>query len=64
MVKETDARSVCRRPLVIAVRCGRWGDLLSRTEFAGRMVVLKAFWLYGRDIKLVERGKTSEAEAL
>ncbi len=51
-------------PLVIAVRCGRWDDLLSATEPAAQTPVLKAFWLYSRGIALAQRGRTSEAEAL
>lgn len=51
-------------PLVIAVRCERWDDLLDMTEPAAQTPVLKAFWLYSRGIALAKRGRTSEAEAL
>ena len=48
----------------VAVRCGRWDDMLAVTEPAGQSPVLKAFWLYGRGMALAARGKTAEAEAL
>ena len=51
-------------PLVIAVRCERWDDLLDMSEPAAQTPVLKAFWLYSRGIALAKRGRTSEAEAL
>ena len=51
-------------PLVMAVRCERWDDLLGMTEPTAQTPVLKAFWLYSRGIALAERGRTSEAEAL
>ncbi|HLY41496.1 MAG TPA: hypothetical protein VKR52_09785 [Terracidiphilus sp.] len=51
-------------PLAIAVRCGRWDDLLSMSEPAARTSTLKAFWLYSRGSALAARGKAAEAEAL
>jgi tetratricopeptide (TPR) repeat protein len=51
-------------PFAIAVRCGRWDDMLSASEPDGHALALKAFWLYGRGLALVARGKASEAEAL
>jgi tetratricopeptide (TPR) repeat protein len=51
-------------PLVIAVRCERWDDLLGMTEPTAQTPVLKAFWLYSRGTALAERARTSEAEAL
>ena len=50
--------------LAVAVRCGRWDDLLAISEPAGQTPVLKVFWLYSHGIALVARGKTAEAEAL
>ena len=51
-------------PLAVAVRCGRWDELLAISEPTGQTPVLKAFWLYSRGMALAARGKTSEAEAL
>jgi tetratricopeptide (TPR) repeat protein len=48
----------------MAVRCGRWDDLLSMSEPQGQTSVLKAYWLYGRGMALAARGKADEAEAL
>ena len=50
-------------PLAIAVRCGRWDDLLTMAEPAAQTPTLKAFWLYSRGSALAARGKTTEAEA-
>ena len=48
----------------MAVRCGKWDDLLAMSEPAGSdKRVLKAFWLYGRGMALAARGKLAEAEA-
>lgn len=51
-------------PLAVAVRCGRWDDLMAMSEPAAQTPVLKAFWLYSRGMALARRGKTTEAEAL
>jgi tetratricopeptide (TPR) repeat protein len=51
-------------PLAVAVRCGRWDELLAMNDPPGPSPVLKAFWLYSRGMALAARGKTSEAEAL
>ncbi len=51
-------------PLAIAVRCGRWDDLLAVSEPPGQSPVLKVFWLYSRGMALAARGKTAEAETL
>jgi tetratricopeptide (TPR) repeat protein len=51
-------------PLAIAVRCGRWDDLLAVSDPPGQSPVLKAFWLYSRGMALSARGKTAEAETL
>jgi tetratricopeptide (TPR) repeat protein len=50
--------------MVVAVRCGRWTDLLAIDEPAAQTPVLKAFWLYSRGMALAAQGKTSEAENL
>ena len=50
--------------LAVAVRCGRWDDLLAMSEPAGQTPVLKVFWLYSHGIALVAHGKIAEAEAL
>jgi len=50
--------------LAVAVRCGRWDDLLAMSEPAGQTPVLKVFWLYSRGMALAARGKTTEADAL
>jgi tetratricopeptide (TPR) repeat protein len=51
-------------PLAMAVRCGRWDDLLAREEPSAQTKVIRAFWLYGRGIALAARGKSAEAEKL
>ena len=48
----------------MAVRCGRWDDLLAMSEPQGQTSVLKAYWLYGRGMALAARGKAEEAEAM
>ncbi len=48
----------------MAVRCGRWDDLLAMSEPQGQTSVLKAYWLYGRGMALAAHGKSDEAEAL
>lgn len=48
----------------IAVRCGRWDDLLSASEPQGQTAALKAYWLYGRGMALSSRGKADEAEGV
>src|SRR5207244_7786031 len=48
----------------IAVRCGRWDDLLNASEPHGQTSALKAYWLYGRGMALASRGKAEEAEAV
>ena len=48
----------------MAVRCGRWDDLLAMSEPQGQTSVLKAYWLYGRGMALAAHGKADEAEAL
>lgn len=51
-------------PLVVAVRCERWDDLLAMQEPQAQTPALKAFWLYSRGTALVARGKTDDAEKL
>jgi tetratricopeptide (TPR) repeat protein len=51
-------------PLVMAVRCERWDDLLAMQEPQAQTAALKAFWLYSRGTALAERGRAEEAEAL
>lgn len=51
-------------PLAVAVRCGRWDDLLAMQEPQAQTAALKAFWLYSRGMALAARGKTKDAEAL
>jgi hypothetical protein len=48
----------------MAVRCGRWDDLLAMSEPQAQTSVLKAYWLYGRGMALAARGKLDEAEGL
>ncbi len=48
--------------MAVAVRCGRWDQLLAVEEPQSR--TLRAFWLYSRGQALVARGKIQEAEAL
>ena len=48
----------------IAVRCGRWDDLLSASEPQAQTSALKAYWLFGRGMALAARGKAEEAEAM
>ena len=50
-------------PLAVAVRCGRWDDLLQMREPHAQTPALKAFWLYAHGLALVARGKTAEAES-
>jgi tetratricopeptide (TPR) repeat protein len=49
--------------LAIAVRCGKWDDLLAMKEPAAQTPALKAFWLYSLGMAQAARGKTAEAEA-
>ena len=49
-------------PMAVAVRCGRWDDVLVLQEPDSR--TLRAFWLYGRGLALTARGNVSEADAL
>jgi tetratricopeptide (TPR) repeat protein len=49
--------------LALAVRCGKWDDLLGVDEPPAQTPVLRAFWLYSRGMALTMRGKISEAEA-
>ena len=51
-------------PLAMAVRCGRWDELLAMSEPASQTAALKMAWLYSRGMALAARGKTDEAEAL
>jgi tetratricopeptide (TPR) repeat protein len=51
-------------PWAVAVRCGKWDDLLAANEAQPQTPVLKAFWLYSRGLALAARGKTSEAETM
>jgi hypothetical protein len=51
-------------PLALAVRCGRWDELLAMTEPPSQTSSLKAFWLYSRGIALAARGMTAEAEEI
>ncbi len=46
----------------VAVRCGHWDELLALEEPQSR--TLRAFWLYGRGLALVARGRIAEAEAM
>lgn len=48
----------------IAVRCGRWDDLLAMSEPPAQTSTLKAYWLYGRGMALAAGGKADEAESL
>ena len=48
----------------IAVRCGRWDDLLTMSEPQAQTPALKAYWLYGRGMALATRGKVDDAEAM
>ncbi len=48
----------------MAVRCGRWDDMLAMSDPQAQTAVLKAFWLYGRGMALAARGKTEDAEAI
>jgi tetratricopeptide (TPR) repeat protein len=48
----------------IGVRCERWDELLAMSEPPSQTNALKAFWLYGRGMALVARGKSDEAESL
>jgi tetratricopeptide (TPR) repeat protein len=50
--------------MAVAVRCGRWDDLMQVSEPVGQNGVLQALWLYSRGTALAARGKTSEAEVL
>ncbi len=49
-------------PIAMAVRCERWDELLAMEQPQSK--TLLAFWLYGRGLALVARGRTVEAEAL
>jgi len=49
--------------LALAVRCGRWDDLLGVDEPHAQTPVMRAFWLYGRGMALVARGRIRDAEA-
>ena len=51
-------------PYAMAVRCGRWNELLAVSEPQSQTNALKAFWLYSRGMALAARGKISEAEVL
>ena len=51
-------------PYVMAVRCGRWDDLLAMTEPQAQTPALKGLWLYGRGMALAARGKTGKAESM
>jgi tetratricopeptide (TPR) repeat protein len=48
----------------MAVRCGRWDDLLAMSEPQAQTPALKAYWLFGRGVALAARGKADEAESL
>jgi tetratricopeptide (TPR) repeat protein len=48
----------------VAVRCGRWSDLLAMNEPHAQTPVLKIFWLYGQGMALAAQGKIADAEAL
>ncbi len=48
----------------VAVRCGRWDDLLAISEPQAQTAALKAYWLYSRGMALASRGKAVEAEAI
>ncbi len=50
--------------MAVAVRCGRWDDVMQLSEPPAQNSVLKAYWLYSRGLALAARGKTDEAEAL
>jgi tetratricopeptide (TPR) repeat protein len=51
-------------PLLVAVRCERWSDLLAMSDPAGQTPALKAFWLYSRGMALAAKGNTNEAAAI
>lgn len=51
-------------PIAMEVRCTRWDALLKRSEPETQSSVRKSFWLYGRGMALVARGRVGEAEAL
>jgi tetratricopeptide (TPR) repeat protein len=48
----------------MAVRCGRWDDMLACSDPQAHTRALKAFWFYGRGLALVARGKLDEAESV
>lgn len=49
-------------PYVMAVRCGRWDELLVMPQPAAQTAGLKAYSLYGRGMALAAKGKLSAAE--
>ena len=51
-------------PYEVAVRCGRWDDLLAMSEPQAQTPALKGLWLYARGMALASRGKTADAEAM
>jgi len=48
----------------MAVRCGRWDDMLAFRDPQAHTNALKAFWLYGRGLALAARGHLDEAESI
>ena len=48
----------------MAVRCGRWDDMLAIRDPQAHTRALKAFWLYGHGLALAARGKIDEAEGV
>jgi tetratricopeptide (TPR) repeat protein len=48
----------------MAVRCGRWDEMLAIRDPQANTNSLKAFWLYGRGLALTARGKIDEAESM
>ena len=50
--------------LAVAVRCGKWDDLLAMSEPSAQTPILNAFWLYSHGVALAARGKIPDAEAL
>ena len=49
---------------VVAVRCGRWDDLLAMGAPQAQTNALKALWLYSNGLALAARGKIAEAESI
>jgi tetratricopeptide (TPR) repeat protein len=48
----------------MAVRCGRWDEMLAINDPKANTNTLKAYWFYGRGLALAARGKIDEAESM